>query len=133
MAANGHTVTLASDFQRHRAHQLIERAPAGYVMSLVEPKRTQEQNDRMWAMLTDVSVQMPGGRRHTPDDWKAIFMNACGWECQFVEGLDGRPFPKGFRSSHLTKSQMTTMIDFMFAWGSENGVVWSEPSRKQAA
>ena len=133
--ANGHTITLASDFQRHRAHQLIERAPAGYVMSLVEPKRTQEQNDRMWAMLTDVSVQMPGGRRHTPDDWKAIFMNACGWECQFVEGLDGRPFPKGFRSSHLTKSQMTAMIDFMFAWGAENGVVWSDPTiqREQAA
>lgn len=130
---NGHTVTLASDFQRRRAHQLIERAPAGFVMTIREPRRTLEQNDRMWAMLTDISVQMPMGRKHTPDDWKAIIMNACGWECQFVEGLDGRPFPKGFKSSDLTKSQMTTMIDFMFAWGAEHGIRWSEPRQDAAA
>jgi hypothetical protein len=125
--ANGHTVPLASGALRARAKGLIDRAPDGYVVSIQEPRRTQEQNDRMWAMLTDVSVQMPMGRRHTPDDWKAIFMNACGWECQFIEGLDGRPFPKGFRSSHLTKSQMTKLIDFMFAWGAEHGVRWSDP------
>jgi hypothetical protein len=49
-----------------------------------------------------------------------------GWECQFVEGLDGRPFPKGFRSSHLTKKQMSDLIEFILAWGSENGVKWSQ-------
>lgn len=130
--ARDHTVPLNSRFQRERAKALIDRAPAGYLASIQEPRRTQEQNDRMWAMLTDISVQMPLGRRHTPDDWKAIFMNACGWECQFVDGLDGRPFPKGFRSSHLTKSQMTTLIDFMFAWGSENGVRWSDPTQQAA-
>lgn len=127
----GHTVALASEHQRNRAHQLIERAPAGYVVSINEPRRTQEQNDRMWAMLTDISVQMPMGRRHTPDDWKAIFMNACGWECQFIEGLDGRPFPKGFRSSHLKKSQMTTLIEYMFAFGAEHDVRWSDPTVHQ--
>lgn len=130
--ASRHTVTLSSDFNRRRAHHFVDRAPDGFVMSITEPRRTLEQNDRMWAMLTDISVQMPNGRRHTPDDWKAIFMNACGWECQFIEGLDGRPFPKGFRSSHLTKSQMTTLIEFMFAWGAENGVRWSEPQSHAA-
>ncbi|WP_343518132.1 recombination protein NinB [Sphingomonas sp.] len=130
--ARDYTITLTSGFQRERAKRFIDRAPAGYVASVQEPRRTQEQNDRMWAMLTDISVQQPLGRRHTPDDWKAIFMNACGWECQFVDGLDGRPFPKGFRSSHLTKSQMSTLIDFMSAWGSENGVVWSEPHQDAA-
>ena len=131
--ANGHTIPLNSAYARARFKGLIDRAPEGYVGTITEPKRTQEQNDRMWAMLTDVSVAMPGGRRHTPDDWKAIFMNACGWECQFVEGLDGRPFPKGFRSSHLTKSQMSTLIEFMFAWGAENGIQWSEPQPEKAA
>jgi hypothetical protein len=132
MAENGHTVTLTSAWQRERFKRLVDKAPEGYVGMIREPRRTQDQNDRMWAMLTDVSVQMPMGRRHTPDDWKAIFMNACGWECQFVEGLDGRPFPKGFRSSHLTKSQMSELIDFMQAWGDQHGVKWSEP-RQDAA
>lgn len=127
-----HAVTLTSPAQRMRAKALIERAPQGYVALVREPKRTLEQNDKLWAMLTDVSVQAVQllGRRHTPDDWKAIFMNACGWECQFVEGLDGRPFPKGFRSSHLTKSQMSTLIQFMLAWGVENGVQWSDESQR---
>ena len=60
-------------------------------------------------------------------DWKAIAMNACGWECQFCEGLDGRPFPMGFRSSQLTKGQMSALIDWLQAFGDEHQVRWSEP------
>jgi hypothetical protein len=127
-----HKVILSSEFYRSRARRLIDKAPAGYIMTLSEPKRTMPQNDKMWAMLTDVSVACPLGRRHTPDDWKAIFMNACGWECQFVEGLDGRPFPKGFRSSHLTKSQMGDLISFIQAFGDEHGVRWSDEAKDAA-
>lgn len=122
-----HSITLTGQGSRDRAKMLIDRAPIGFVTRIAEPKRTQEQNDKMWAMLTDISVAKPMGRRHTPDDWKAIMMNACGWECQFIEGLDGRPFPQGFKSSQLTKSQMSTLIEFMLAWGAEQRVVWSEP------
>jgi hypothetical protein len=127
-----HKVILSSEFYRSRARHLIDKAPAGYVMTLDEPKRTLDQNNKLWAMLTDISVAMPLGRRHTPDEWKAIFMNACGWECQFVEGLDGRPFPKGFRSSHLTKTQMGDLINFIQAFGDEHGVRWSEEARDAA-
>jgi hypothetical protein len=121
-----HKTVLNSPFSRNRACAFVQRAPDGYVASVSEPKRTLDQNDKMWAMLTDISVAMPLGRRHTPDDWKAIAMNACSWECAFLEGLDGRPFPIGFRSSKLTKSQMSTLIDWLQAFGDENGVKWSE-------
>jgi hypothetical protein len=127
-----HRVILNNEFSRRRAANIIWQAPDGYVAEVKEPKRTLDQNNKLWAMLTDVSVAMPLGRRHTPDDWKAIFMNACGWECQFVEGLDGRPFPKGFRSSHLSKSQMGDLINFIQAFGDENGVKWSDESREAA-
>jgi hypothetical protein len=80
----------------------------------------------MWAMLSDVSCAKPQGRRHTTDDWKAIFMNACGWDVQFIEGLDGKPFPTGFRSSHMTVKQMADMITFIQAYGDEQGVKWSD-------
>ena len=121
-----HAVSLHNLAARDRAKMLVDKAPPGWVVTVKEPKRTTDQNDKMWAMLTDISMSQPLGRRHTPDDWKAIMMNACGWECQFLEGLDGRPFPQGFRSSQLTKSQMSTLIDFMLAWGTENGVEWSQ-------
>jgi hypothetical protein len=61
-------------------------------------------------------------------------MHACGWECQFLPGiLDGHPFPVGFRSSQMSKSQMSAMIDWMQAWGDEQGVRWSEPESKEDA
>ena len=131
--ADGQTVILHGNRERYLALRLIERAPPGAVVNVREAKRTNEQNDKMWAMLSDISRSKPMGRRHTPDDWKAILMNACGWECQFLEGLDGRPFPQGFRSSNLTKSQMSTLIEYMMAFGAEHGVAWSEPALDRAA
>lgn len=124
-----HKIALNSDFARKRACGLVMKAPDGFVATIEEPRRSLDQNDLMWALLSDISVAMPMGRRHTPDDWKAIAMNACGWECQFIEGLDGRPFPKGFRSSHLTKSQMSTLIEWLLAFGAEQGIRWTHERR----
>jgi hypothetical protein len=120
-----HKVILTNPFSRERFKRIVDQAPEGYVAEVREPKRTLEQNDLMWSLLTDISVACPMGRRHTPDDWKAIAMNACGWECQFVEGLDGRPFPKGFRSSHLNKTQMSDLIEFLLAFGAEHSIKWT--------
>ena len=127
-----HRIILTSKFQRERAARLCMSAPDGFVAEVREARRTMEQNDKLWAMLTDISHAKPLGRRHTPDDWKAIAMNACGWECQFIEGLDGRPFPQGFRSSQLTKAQMSTLIDWLQAFGDEHGVRWSDQAREAA-
>lgn len=121
-----HKVVLSSPFTRERACALIRKAPDGYVASIAEPKRSLDQNNLMWSLCTDVSIAMPGGHRFTPDEWKARFMHACGWECQFLPGLtDERPFPIGFRSSKLTKKQMGALIDFILAWGAEQGIKWT--------
>ena len=88
----GHTIRLTDDWQRARAHRLIDKAPAGYVVTVNEPKRTCAQSDKMWAMLTDISHAMPLGRRHTPDDWKAIVMNGATKQ--------GRPHDPLLRRQH---------------------------------
>ena len=72
---------------------------------------------------------MPEGRRHTPEVWKALFMNACGHDVQFETGLNGSPFPVGFRSSRLSKGQMSELIEFIYAKGAEWGVEWSDETR----
>jgi hypothetical protein len=66
-------------------------------------------------------MSKPQGRMHTPEEWKCIFMSACGWEVAFLPGLDGRFLPYGYRSSKLTKKQMGMLMDFIEAWGAENG------------
>lgn len=128
----GHTIPLRSDFQRSRAKQLVERAPDGYLVSVAPPKRSGDQNAKLWAMLTDISISKPEGRRMVPEQWKCVFMQACGWEVQFLEGLDGQPFPAGFRSSRMTVKQMADLITFVQQYGDEHGVLWTDPEVRAA-
>jgi hypothetical protein len=79
-------------------------------------------------MLGDVAKAEPMGRKHTPDEWKAIFMQAAGWEVAFLPGLSGGWFPTGFKSSQMTVRQMADLITFIQSWGDEQGIVWSEPA-----
>lgn len=127
--ANGHLIPLSSPYNRQRARQLIDKAPADYVCEVRPRTRTSEQNDKLWAMLGDVSRAKPEGRRLSPDAWKALAMHACGYEVQFLNGLNGEPFPAGFRSSKLTVSQMSELIEFLYEYGERHSVKWSEPHK----
>jgi len=128
-----HRTILRDQWTRTRAKLLIDHAPDGFIVEVREPKRSLEQNDRFWSMLTDISIAKPMGQRYTPDEWKPRIMQACGFECQFLPGiLDGHPFPVGFKSSQLTKAQMSALMDWMQAWGDEQGVRWT-PERKDIA
>lgn len=124
--ARGQTIRLATEAQRHLAKRLIDVAPQGAVVNIQEARRTSDQNAKLWAMLSDVSRSRPEGRAHTPEVWKALFMNACGHAVQFETGLSGQPFPVGFRSSNLTKREMIDLIDFIGSYGSAHGVRWSD-------
>lgn len=120
-------VILRSDKHRHDAMEMIRLAPDDAVMTLAEARRTQAQNDRLWAMLTDISRQKPGGRVGDPETWKALAMHAAGFSVQFEMGLNGQPFPTGYKSSRLTVKEMTLLIEWLFAYGAEVGIEWSEP------
>lgn len=119
-------VVLHSPNSRKVAHDLIERAPHGASVTIKPQKRSADQNAKMWAMLSDVSRAKPQGREHTPEVWKSLFMNALGYEVRFVMGLSGEPFPIGFRTSRLSKEQMSELIEFIYAYGAEHGVRWAE-------
>lgn len=122
------TIILHGQGQRQVAKSLIDAAPAGSVLSIRPPKRTTDQNSKLWAMISDVSRAMPEGRRHTPEVWKSLFMAASGHSVQFENGLDGaQPFPVGFRSSRLTKQQMSELIEFIIEYGTRHGVQWTGP------
>jgi len=121
------TVILRGLEQRALACGLIRSAPQDAVVQISAAKRTLDQNAKCWAILSDISRAMPEGRRHTPEVWKCLFMAACGHAVQFEMGLDNTPFPVGFRSSRLTKSQMADLITFALEYGDRHGVAWSEP------
>ena len=127
------TVILRGLEQRALACGLVRAAPPDAVVQISPPKRTPDQNALFWALLSDLSRAKPDGRKHTPEAWKALVMHACGYEARFEMGLNGEPFPVGFRSSRLSKSQMSDLIEFIYAYGARHGVRWSEPMERGAA
>ena len=120
------TVWLRGEHQRRLAHQLIDKAPINAVVKVSAAKRSDDQNAKMWAMLSDISRTKPEGRAHIPEVWKCIFMAALGHEVKFEMGLDNQPFPIGFKTSKLTKSQMSDLIEFIYAYASKHNIKWSK-------
>ena len=121
----GQTVMLTGHRSRRIALELIGAAPDFAVMEIKPPRRTEDQNAKMWAMLSDISRAKPGGRKAVPEVWKQLFMHACGHAVQFEVGLNGQPFPTRFKSSRMTVGQMADLITFIQQWGDERGVLWS--------
>lgn len=120
------TLVIDSHYRRAQAHKLVDAAPTGAVLTIKPASRSTDQNSKLWAVLSDISRAMPGGRRHTPEIWKCLLMNACGHAVQFETGINGQPFPIGFSSSKLTKAQFSELLEFALAWGAEQGVRFSD-------
>ncbi len=117
--------------KRRDAASWAAKAPAGTRVEFKGPKRTLPQNDRMWAMLTDIARQkLWHGVRLTPDDWKLVFLDGLKREIRAVPNLDGTGFVNlGRSSSDLSIPEMTDMIELMFAWGAQNGVTFMDDAK----
>ncbi len=121
-------VILDSPMARSRAASWVMKAPSGTRCEFKASKRTLPQNDRFWAMLTDISRQVAWhGRQMKPDAWKLVFLDALKREVQAVPNLDGTGFVNiGRSSSDLTKQEMTDLIELIFAFGAKQGVVFAD-------
>ena len=117
-------ITLFNEVQRARAMRWVEAAPIGYRIEFKAPKRSDAQNDRMWAMLAIIAKDGTiNGQRFNADQWKVIFMQAIGRDAAFLPTLDGVSFfPAGFRSSGLSVREMSDLQTFMEAWAAEAGI-----------
>lgn len=125
--SSGQTIRLTGVGARVIAHRLVDIAPPGSVLNIREATRTLDQNAKLWAMLSDISRAKPEGRTLTPDVWKVLFMHALDHSTRFEMALDGRGMvPVGFRTSRLSKSQMSDLIEFIAEYGDRHGVRWSD-------
>lgn len=113
--------------------QIIDWIKSARLKTRVEvkgPRRTLPQNDKMWAMLTDIArgKKTINGREFPPEKWKSIFMQALGHEQDVLPTLDGSDFfVIDTSTSKLSEAEMSDLIEFIYAWGAENSVVWSDP------
>ncbi len=121
-------LVLSSPDVRQKAAHWVGKLPPGTRVEFKAPKRSLPQNDRMWAMLTDLASQVKWhGLSLTADDWKLIFLDALKREVRMVPNLDGNGFVSlGRSSSDLSKAEMTDLIDLISAFGANHGVVFHD-------
>ena len=126
------TILILGNMSRGRAHNLVEKVPVGTRIEFKGERRTLPQNDKMWAMLTDIARQADhNGRKYKADIWKLLFMHGWRKELEFIPSLEQQPgevgmVPIGYSSSGLSRAEMSELIEFITAWGTQNGIVFSD-------
>lgn len=138
MSTNKLSMTLFNEQQGHQATQALWRAAKAHlsagrrmVMTLAPEKRSDAQNNVMWARLTDVAEQIEWyGKKLTPQDWKHIFSSSLA-KLEVVPNLDGTGFVAlGLSTSSMTKSELQDLNELIMAFGSARltPVRWSVAS-----
>jgi len=120
-------VTIKTEADRTRVALWAAKCREGTRVEFKASKRSIPQNDRMWAMLTDVATQLPWhGSKMTPDDWKLIFLDALKREIRTVPNIDGTGFVTLTRSSDLSKEEMSDLMELISMFGAKHGVLFAD-------
>ncbi len=117
---------LVHSIARDRALEAVRTAPEGFVVDVREPTRNLEQNAALHAILSEIAVMREwAGQRLSVEDWKrlltAAWCRATGRGVKLVPSVDGQGFDALYqRTSTLSKSEMSELIDYIQAWKAEH-------------
>lgn len=116
------------------ANELIRAGiPAMIEVKEGERGRTNKQNALIHAMLTDISEQCDiNGRKFDVVVWKRLcvaqWLKDRGERPQIVPSLDGQEVVVIYeKTSKLNTRQMAELVEWLYSYGAENNVKWSEP------
>ena len=124
---------LTGEVAKKAACREILAAPEGYVVTLAEPTRTLDQNSLLWPLLTEVSKQVDWyGNKLTADEWKDVFSAALKKQ-KVVPGLDGGFVVCGQSTSRMSKREFSDLVELIYAFGAERGVVFYGQAERMAA
>ena len=117
-------IVLAGDRERNKAVEWIRQAPVNARVEIKFPRRSLAQNSLLWVLLTAFADQLEHfGRKYDAETWKCVMMKALGKELQFVPSLDGDEIVAlGYRSSELSKEEMSDLIELLYSEGAKRGV-----------
>jgi hypothetical protein len=135
------TFKLTHDIARRNAISAVSRAPDGYCVEIREANKSRDQEAKYHAMFSDVAKQVEFmGRKRDAETWKRLLVDAFARikaaEGDPVQGvgaiipnLDGTGFVQlGVQTRKFGKKHASEFIEYLYAFGSENGVQWTEPA-----
>lgn len=98
-------------------------------VAVTRQRRSDEQSRKMWAMLGDVARQVEWhGQRLDKEAWKDMVTAALKRQ-RVVPGLEGGFVVLGTSTRRMTKPEMSEMIEFLYAFGAEHGVRWTDEEK----
>ena len=105
----------------------VMKAPLGYIVTIAEPTRNLEQNALMWALLAELSKQTDWhGIKLSPDEFKDL-LSAGLVKSKVVPNIEGNGFVVlGQRTSNMSKREMAELIELIYAFGAQRGVVFGD-------
>lgn len=116
--------TLITSLVRDNACRAIMDAPDRSRVEIKAPRRSLEQNKRLWAHLNDIAAQ----RQHydltlSAEDWKVLFIDALRQENRVAPNLYGNGMVSlGRSSSELSVKEMADLITLIEAYADEHGI-----------
>lgn len=135
---------------RERAAAAILEAPEGDWVTIDAPKKRRVQEERYHAMMGDIAKQCTyHGRKLALKQWKRLLVEAMVHILREEAKAQGKrdPFPDsgqllpsidGLRfvqvdvlTRDFTIPQASAFIEYLFAFGAERGVEWSDESRSK--
>jgi NinB protein len=138
------TFILAHAEARSRAASLIlHDAPDGWRVTVKPPGKNREQEERYHAMIGDIARQWEFmGQKWHPDDMKRILVDAFSeamrqagtplhHDGRIIPSIDGRRVVQlGIQTSQFYKAEASNFIEYLFSFGAEVGIRWSDPTLK---
>lgn len=131
---------------RRLCKKAIDDAPDGFVVKIAELDRTGDQNDKFHAMLNDIAGQCQHlNLKLDRDTWKRLCIDqfkrdtlkepeCCAkyWarnQLSIMPSLDGAAIiTLGEQSRRFPKTVATAFIEWLFAFGANHDVLWSDPT-----
>jgi len=125
------TFVLVHAEARRRAIQAVQEAAEGYAVTIGEPTRTLAENSLLHALISEIAATKEwAGAKRDVEVWKRLLVAAwCrvdGSAVEILPALDGAGVdivPR--RTSKLSKKECADLIEYVYAWGAENGVMWA--------
>jgi hypothetical protein len=116
------TLILTSDDIRAKATAWVRKAPPQTRVTFERPRRSVDQNALLWSRLGEVSRAVEWyGERLTSEEWKDVFTAALR-KSRVVPGINGGFVVLGLRTSSMTKTEMTELLDLIDVFAAERGV-----------
>lgn len=126
---------LINEHIRGNAMKAVEMAPDGYSIAISEPKRSNDQNAKFHAMLTDLSRSPVkwAGKRRSVEEWKALIISghsvATLSRGEVIPGLEGEFVAIRESSANMTVRRAASLIEYLLAFCVTNGVELLETER----